>query len=64
MTVRLLPLGGGTPANNCSLRVQLHQTSESMLRQCCEDASDTVLIENKSLENGLQLILEQVHCFQ
>ena len=29
-----------------TLRVGLHQASASMLRQLCDDASDTVLIEN------------------
>ena len=31
------------------IRTRLHQASESMLRQLCDDASDTVLIENNGV---------------
>ena len=32
-----------------SLRVRLHRTSESMLRQRCDDTSNSVLIENNGV---------------
>ena len=41
-----------TPASRCSfyyfmqLKTRLHQTSASILRQLCDDASDSVLIKN------------------
>ena len=31
------------------IRVRLHQTSASTLRQLCDDASDTALIENNGV---------------
>ena len=34
---------------NFQVRARLHQASESMLRQLCNDASDTVLIENNGV---------------
>ena len=43
-----------------SFRAHLHQASASTLRQLCDEASDSVLIENNGvvLEWGLQPIFE------
>ena len=35
--------------SNHNVRARLHQASSSTLRQLCDDASDTVLIENNGV---------------
>ena len=46
------------------VRAHLHQASASTLRQLCDDACDSVLIENNGVKNGVATIFKWLHWFQ
>ena len=45
----MMIFSGSSPVFSLTLRAHLHQASVSTLRQLCDDASDSVLIENNGV---------------